>query len=174
MDRRRMLHAFKAAGEVGNYEDAPVLPENVDPQLHLSNNTELQPFYLVCEKDTVLGQLSGTALVRLRASSVNRFDLEPGDMLYVPAGTPHRIEPHSASVQIRYKVRDSQREGAVWTCQVCDAQVARLDWRLTDPPSDSYLAACKWFNQHVADTQCPNCGGAVESVSTEALARSAS
>ena len=31
MNRRRMLHAFKA--EVGEYEDAAVLPEETDPQL---------------------------------------------------------------------------------------------------------------------------------------------
>lgn len=172
MDRRRMLHAFKAAREVGNYEDAAVLPENVDPQLHLSTNTLPQPFYLVCEKDTVLGQMSGAALVRLRASTVNRFDLEPGDMLYVPAGTPHCIEPRSASVQIRYKVRASEREGAVWTCPACDEQVARLDWRLTDPPSASYVAACEWFNEHIAGSDCPHCGDVVPPVATELLAGS--
>src|SRR5881397_2043913 len=46
MDRRRMLHTFKAAQEVGNYEDVPVLPADVDPQLYMSRNAVAQPFYL--------------------------------------------------------------------------------------------------------------------------------
>jgi len=39
MDRRRMLHAFKAAQEIGNYEEVPVLPAKVDPQLFMSRNS---------------------------------------------------------------------------------------------------------------------------------------
>jgi len=164
MDRRRMLHAFKAAKEVGNYQDAAVLPEHVDPQLHLSNNSVTQPFYLVCEHDTVVGQLSGAARIRLRETSVNAFGMEPGDLVYVPAGTPHRIEPVTPSVQIRYKVRDSKREGAVWTCPHCDEQIARLDWQLTEPPSAAYAAACQWFNHQYAGTQCPGCSQPVAAV----------
>jgi 3-hydroxyanthranilate 3,4-dioxygenase len=43
-----MLHTFKAALEMGNYEDVPVLPTSVDPQLYMSRNTVAQPFYLIC------------------------------------------------------------------------------------------------------------------------------
>ena len=71
MNRRRMLHAF--AAEVGEYEDAAVLPEETDPQLYLSRNRQPQPFHLICSKDNVLSQLSGAADVHLRDSSVNRF-----------------------------------------------------------------------------------------------------
>ena len=52
MNRRRMLHALKA--EVGEYEDAAVLPAETDPQLHLSKNRQPQPFHLICAKDNVL------------------------------------------------------------------------------------------------------------------------
>ena len=38
MNRRRMLHALKA--EVGEYEDAAVLPAETDPQLYLSKNRQ--------------------------------------------------------------------------------------------------------------------------------------
>jgi len=170
MDRRRMLHAFKAAKETGNYEDAAVLPEHLDPQVHLSRNSVPQPFYLVCEHDTIVGQLSGAAHIRLRASSVNAFTMGPGDMVYVPAGTPHRIEPMTPSVQIRYKVRGSEREAAVWTCAHCGGQVARLDWRLTDPPSAAYAPACQWFNEQFAGTRCPGCGQPVAAVDLQELA----
>jgi len=65
VNRRRMLHAFKAAKEVGNYEDAAVLQEAVDPQLYLSRNWLPQPFHLICAKDTVITQLSGRSPVAL-------------------------------------------------------------------------------------------------------------
>lgn len=173
MDRRRMLHAFKAANEVGNYEDAPVLPEDIDPQMHLSNNSVDQPFYLICEKDTVVGQMSGTARVKLLMSSVNEFAMEPGDMVYVPAGTPHRIESLTSSVQIRYKVRDSKREAAIWTCAHCGVQIARRDWLLADPPSAAYSVACQWFNEHHAGSACPGCSEDIPSIDLQTFSWSA-
>ena len=169
MDRRRMLHAFKAAKEVGNYEDAAVLPEHLDPQVHLSRNSLPQPFYLVCEHDTIIGLMSGAAQIRLRGSSVNTFTTGPGDLVYVPAGTPHRIEPVTPSVQLRYKVRSSEREAAVWACVHCDKQIARLDWRVTDPPSAAYALACQWFNEQCAGTLCAGCGQPVADVDLQAL-----
>ena len=88
MNRRRMLHAF--AAEVGEYEDAAVLPEETDPQLYLSRNRQPQPFHLICSKDNVLSQLSGAADVHLRDSSVNRFRMvvrRPGQLAeYVVLG----------------------------------------------------------------------------------------
>ena len=99
MNRRRMLHAF--AAEVGEYEDAAVLPEETDPQLYLSRNRHPQPFHLICSKDNVLSQLSGEADVHLRDSSVNRFRMVVGDHVYIPAGTPHRIAPVTEGVTIR-------------------------------------------------------------------------
>ena len=91
MNRRRMLHPFKT--ELAEYEDAAVLPEDTDPQIYLSRNRQPQPFHLICSKDNVLSQLSGTVHVHLRDSSVNRFRMDVGDHVYIPAGTPHRIVP---------------------------------------------------------------------------------
>src|ERR1700684_4697589 len=91
MNRRRMLHPFKA--ELGEYEDAAVLPVDTDPQLYLSRNRRPQPFHLICSKDNVLSLMSGGAHVHLRDSSVNRFRMDVGDHVYIPAGTPHRIVP---------------------------------------------------------------------------------
>jgi len=73
-----MLHTFKAAHEVGNYEDVPVLPAEVDPQLYMSRNAVAQPFYLICGKDTVVVQMSGTADMYLKESSVCRFQRTSG------------------------------------------------------------------------------------------------
>src|SRR6202044_4246615 len=91
MNRRRMLHPFKT--ELGEYEDAAVLPVDTDPQLYLSRNRRPQPFHLICSKDNVLSLISGAAHVHLRDSSVNRFRMDVGDHVYIPAGTPHRIVP---------------------------------------------------------------------------------
>ena len=64
MNRRRMLHPFRT--EVGEYEDAAVLPVETDPQLYLSRNRHPQPFFLICSKDNVLSLLSGSAHLHLR------------------------------------------------------------------------------------------------------------
>ena len=101
MNRRRMLHPFKT--ELGEYEDAAVLPEDTDPQLYLSRNRQPQPFHLICSKDNVLSQLSGAAQVHLRDSSVNRFRMDVGDHVYIPAGTPHRIVPIAEGVTLRFQ-----------------------------------------------------------------------
>ena len=78
MNRRRMLHPFKT--EVGEYEDAAVLPVDTDPQLFLSRNRQPQPFHLVCAKDNVLALLSGSAQVQLRDSSV--YEALPVDLYF--------------------------------------------------------------------------------------------
>ena len=101
MNRRRMLHAFKT--ELGEYEDAAVLPAETDPQIYLSRNRQPQPFHLICSKDNVLSQLSGAVHVHLRDSWVNRFRMEVGDHVCIPAGTPHRIVPVAEGVTLRYQ-----------------------------------------------------------------------
>ncbi|MDL4821803.1 cupin domain-containing protein [Actinomadura opuntiae] len=169
MERRRMLHVFKAAGEVGQYEDAPLLPEHVDPQIYLSRNSVAQPFFLVCEKDSVIAQMSGRAQVDLLDTSVNLFDMDPGDMVYIPARTPHRIRPADESVQLRYKARHSVLEGAVWTCAACGHVLARREWELPDPPSRAYAEVLDWFNASVAGEPCPECGAEVPSIEPAAF-----
>jgi mannose-6-phosphate isomerase-like protein (cupin superfamily) len=159
MDRRRMLHSFKAAAEIGDYEEVPVLPTNVDPQLFMSRNSVAQPFHLICGKDTVLVQMSGTADVFFKDSSVNRFHMTVGDHVYVPAGTPHRVVPSEEGVQIRYKARVAGLEGVSWYCPGCDRELHRVEWDTAQTVSqDAYRDACLAFNADDSLRHCTDCG----------------
>lgn len=161
MDRRRMLHTFQAAREVGNYEDVPVLPTAVDPQLFMSRNTVPQPFHLICGKDTVVVQMSGTSDMYLRDSSVNRFHMTAGDHVYVPAGTPHRVVPSEEGVQLRYKARQAGLEGIAWYCPGCDSELHRVEWDTAETVSQQvYHDACAEFNRDDSLRQCTNCAAA--------------
>ena len=83
---------FKAAQEVGNYEDVPVRPADVDPQLYMSRNAVAQPFFLICGKDTVVVHMSGTADMYLKESSVRRFHMTVGDHVQrARRNTPPRV-----------------------------------------------------------------------------------
>ena len=88
MDRKRMLNGFKAAAEAGPYDEFPVLVPEVDPQVYLSRNDRPQPFYLICEKDTLLAQMAGTGRLFMKYSPVTVEPMQPGDFVYIPAGTP--------------------------------------------------------------------------------------
>jgi hypothetical protein len=160
MNRRRMLHAFKAAKEVGDYEDAAVLQEAVDPQLYLSRNRLPQPFHLVCAKDTVITQLSGAARITLRDSSVNSFGMKVGDLAYIPAGTPHQIIPTEESVCLRYMPLDAGLVGAAWYCPGCDTELQRYEWAHSNdlPASGFYAEACARFNADPQGRTCVKCG----------------
>ena len=161
MDRRRMLNAFVAASELADFDEFPVLTEKSDLQVYLSRNTVPQPFFLICEKDCVMAQLSGTARMEFRESSVNRFAMGPGDMVYIPAGTPHRVTPHTESVQLRYKPRENGLEGVAWYCESCDAEIQRFEWDTnTTVPQAAYLASCEAFNGDPALRTCPSCSAA--------------
>jgi hypothetical protein len=159
MKRRRMLQAFKTAVDVGNYDDVPVLPRNVDPQVHISRNTVSQPFFLICSKDTVIAQLSGESRLELRDSSVNSFAVHPGDNVYVPAGTPHRVTPLSEVVQLRYRPQEAGLEGVAWYCPGCDRELHRVEWDTTDTVSQqAWTDACTSFNGDDRLRRCSDCG----------------
>ncbi|MFF9572008.1 hypothetical protein [Streptomyces sp. NPDC014685] len=159
MNRRRTLHALDAALGIGNYEDVAVLPADTDPQVYLSRNWLPQPFHLVCEKDTVLSQLSGAAQVHLRDSSVNRFRMDLGDHVYVPAGTPHRIVPLQQGVTIRYLPLEAGLQGAVWFCPGCEKELHRYEWEHDDdtPAGHMYAAACARFTADLRARTCADC-----------------
>jgi 3-hydroxyanthranilate 3,4-dioxygenase len=153
-----MFPAFKAALDAGNYTDLPELPATVDPQVYLSRNSVPQPFHLVCGKDTVIAQMSGEAVVYLKDSSVNRYNLVPGDHVYVPAGTPHRIVPLTESVQLRYKAPSAGMEGVTWFCEQCGFELARAEWDTVEVvPQRAYLETCAAFNDSEFRT-CRRCG----------------
>lgn len=159
MTRRRMLHALKVAPELGDYADVPVLPADTDPQIYLAHNTRPQPFHLISERDTVISQLSGIVDVHLRDSTVNRFKAVPGDHIYVPAGTPHRIVPREPGTTIRYLAADAGRLGAAWYCPECEQELHRYEWQHDNdvPPGEVYAAACARFNADKDARTCTGC-----------------
>ena len=154
-----MFMTFKAAAEAGPYDEAPMLPPTVDPQLHLSRNDRPQPFHLVCGKDCVLVQMSGRGRVRFAEGGVRYFKLEPGDFVYVPAGMPHRIEPETESVQYRYKASAAGLEAVAWYCPSCEAPLWRRTFdTATTIPQAAYAEACEAFNAGAAHRTCKKCG----------------
>ena len=159
MERKRMLNAFKEARAAGPYDEFPVLLPSIDTQIHLSRNDRPQPFWLVCDHDTVLAQLSGEARVEFKEASVLHHNLRPGDHVYVPAGTPHQITPRSESVQLRYKAQQPRLEGVAWYCAACGGEVWRAEWELADTlPQEGYWRACQEFNADREQRVCPHCG----------------
>lgn len=159
MARKRMLNTFKLAAELGPYDEYPALPDGVDPQLCLSRNDRQQPFFLVCEKDTVLIQMAGTATIEFRNSAVNYFKCAVGDHIYVPAGTPHRISPHETSIHYRYKAEKCGLEAVAWYCAQCESEIARDTWdTAVELPQEGYLRATTAFNANSEMRKCKRCG----------------
>jgi 3-hydroxyanthranilate 3,4-dioxygenase len=153
-----MLSTFKEVGKRGSYDEYPVFPSDVDPQLHLSKNDCQQPFFLICEKDTVIAQFSGAGTVEFKGSSVNYFSLEPGDNVYVPAGTPHRFTPKDESIQYRYKANVPGLEGVAWYCGECENELDRVVWDTqSELEQEGYLRACNQFNGDKKLRTCSRC-----------------
>ena len=159
IERRRMFHLFKAAKEAGPYDELPMLPTDFDLQVHLSRNDRPQPFFLICDHDTQIVQMLGKGRVEFRESSVNSFDLEVGDFIFVPAGTPHRLIPDGEAVQLRYKAQHHELEGVVWYCEECGRELWREEWELADrSPQEGYVKACETFNGDPSLRRCQGCG----------------
>jgi 3-hydroxyanthranilate 3,4-dioxygenase len=159
MRGKMMFMTFKEAESAGHYDEYPMLPVGVDPQLHLSRNDRPQPFFLVCEKDCVLVQMSGRGLVRFASGPTRWFGMEPGDFVYVPAGTPHRIEPATASVQYRYKARQAGLEAVEWYCESCGHALWRHTFETSAiVPQRAYADACVAFNADAKRRTCARCG----------------
>ena len=70
MKRKRMIPLFKIARKFRDYDEYPVLQADIDPQVHVSRNSIAQPFYLICEQDTVLVQLTGKSRIHFKNSNV--------------------------------------------------------------------------------------------------------
>jgi hypothetical protein len=169
MIRRRAIPAFKAAAEIGSFEDVALIPEDVDPQVELSRNTIPQPFCLIIDEDTVLAQMSGRAHVEMKYSTVNSFRTQTGDNIYVPAGTPHRIVPVEESVFVRYTSNEPVRRGAAFFCEQCGNESYRLEWihEGAITPRLVYAAAIREFND--TDRLCSSCGTLADAISLESL-----
>jgi hypothetical protein len=159
MARRMMAQAFDNASERGPYDDYPVLAAGIDPQICLSRNNRPQPFYLVCQKDCVLVQMAGKAAIQFKGSSVNYFDAVPGDHIYVPAGTPHRIVPIEDSIHYRIKAEQCGLEAVAWYCDHCGAELWVFTWdTAVTLPQEGYLIACDQFNANIEKRRCKSCG----------------
>ena len=165
MARKKTFQILREAPKLGPYDERPMLPDDIDVQLHLSRNDRPQPFHLICEKDTLLAQISGRGRVEFRSTSVTSFALGPGDYVYVPAGTPHRLMPDSPSVTLRYKPALPGLEAVAWFCPGCGGELARETWDTVATVSQSaYLAACERFNADAVLRRCAGCGAAHEPV----------
>jgi len=145
MRRKNRFETYKEAASRGNYDEFPMLELGIDPQLHLSRNRVAQPFFLICEQDTIVAQMSGSARVEFRDSPANYFNLTIGDFVYVPGGTPHRLVPSAESIHLRYKAARPGLEAVAWFDG--NEEVARVTWDCADElPQEAYLRACRAFN----------------------------
>ena len=147
MSRKRAFNTFKEAEGRGPYDEYPVLAADVDPQLHLSRNDRPQPFFLICEKDCVLVQLSGKGRVEFRDSSMLWTAAVPGDFIYIPARTPHRFLPDEPSTQYRYKAIVPGLEGVCWYAPNAASASARKSGIPSELPQEGYLRASTAFNE---------------------------
>jgi len=158
MARKKTFMTFKEADNCGPYDERPMLPDTIDPQLYLSRNDRRQPFFLICEKDTMIVQVSGNGQLEFRESTVNKYTLEVGDFIYVPGGTPHRIMPNDVSINYRYKAKEAGLEGVVWYCESCSIELYKHIWETSKQISQvGYLRACQTFNGFEDLRTCNNC-----------------
>ncbi len=159
MPRNLMVFTFAEAAKAGPYDERPMLPDTLDLQIHLSKNDRPQPFFLICQHDTVLFALSGEGHVEYKDASVLRHSYEVGDHLYVPAGVPHRILPSAKTIQYRYKLPDSELEGVAWYCEGCGSELYREVWEITDElPQEAYFRITSAFSADAKRRTCARCG----------------
>jgi 3-hydroxyanthranilate 3,4-dioxygenase len=159
MPRKKTFQVMREAKKLGPYDEMPMLPEDIQVQLHLSRNDRPQPFHSIFGDDTLLLLMSGAAEVEFRATSVERFALKPGDCIYVPAGTPHRIVPAEESAMLRYKPQPAGIEAMAWFCEGCGAELHREVWDGAAALSqDMYPAVAARFAADAGARTCKSCG----------------
>jgi hypothetical protein len=159
MARNLNVMTFASAPAAGPYDERPMLPDTLDLQLYLSKNDRRQPFFLICQHDTVLFALSGAGHVEYKDASVLRHAYEVGDHLYVPAGVPHRIAPTAETIQYRYKLPESELEGVAWYCEHCGRELYREIWEIAaELPQAAYLRISQGFNADPSRRTCRSCG----------------
>lgn len=158
MARRMLQQTAKMAKTVGPFDEYPVIPDGISPQLMMSRNDRPQPFYLICEKDTLLVQMSGVGRVEFKDSAMNFTPTSPGDMIYVPARTPHRTVSNEDSIIYRYKAEQAGLEGVAWYCENCGSEVHRLVFdTATELPQEGYSRAVEAFNRDETLRTCGTC-----------------
>ncbi|PRQ09193.1 hypothetical protein [Enhygromyxa salina] len=159
LPRKKTFFVFKEAPKLGPYDERPMLPDAIQTQVCLSRNDREQPFYLICEKDTLLAVFSGTSKVEFKDTGVKHFMLEPGDHVYVPAGAPTRLAAVTESVIMRYKASEPGLEGVAWYCESCGNELYRHVFDTAQTyPQEGYLSGCESFNEREAQRSCQRCG----------------
>ncbi len=159
MRRKGRFETYQEAKSCRAYDELPMLETGIDPQLHLSRNDRPQPFFLICEQDTVIAQMSGTARVEFRGTSVNYFNLQLGDYVYVPGGTPHRYVPKNELIVLRYKAEHAGLEAVAWYAEKTGEELSRVVWdTAVELPQEGYLRACRAFNADKAMRTCKTTG----------------
>ena len=78
MARKERFAAFDEGAKRGPYDEYPMFPAGVDPQIHVSRNDRPQPFHLVCEHDTLLVTMSGEGRVEFAVGPMRYQTLEAG------------------------------------------------------------------------------------------------
>lgn len=155
--RKPFIDTFGESRGWGEHDELPLLPAEVDPQLYGSRSSRPQPFYLTCEKDSVLIFMSGSGEVLMRHPDVRRFKAQVGDFVYVPARVPHRVLPSTEIIQYRYKARDAGKEAASWFCETCGEHLHSHLWDTAGVSQyRAYLDAVSAFN--ATDRTCKKCG----------------
>jgi 3-hydroxyanthranilate 3,4-dioxygenase len=158
LEPKKTCNVFKEAREAwGSYDEYPVGPRGTDPQPHLSRNRVAQPFFVVCEKDQVLIQMSGEGELEMRETDVARMHLSPGDTVYIPAGVPSRVVPRGENLQIRLKAEPPGREAVAWYCAGCGALVHTRELG-AGIVQQQYWDAVHAFNADAALRTCAACG----------------
>lgn len=158
-NRRNNLMLFREASKFRAYDEFPVLRPEVDPQLLVSRNDHVQPFFLTMEKDCVLVSAAGEATLVLKRDDVKRHDLVAGDFVYLPGGTPHRLIPNGTSLTLRYKARDAGLEAVSWYCDSCDTQLDEFVWDTADLlAQEGYEKGALRFNADQDRRLCKSCG----------------
>jgi len=165
MPRKTNFDTLAMAGMRGAFDEYPIFPPDKDTQLCLSRNQGTQPFWLICQYDTVLAQMSGRGRIAFHDSSVRYFDMVQADYVYVPAGVPHRYSAETESIQYRYKAGKPGLEAVAWYCPRCTAELHRETWDCArELPQEAYLRASARFNQDRALRVCKSCGTEHDSV----------
>ncbi len=72
--------------------------------------------------------MSGEGFVEFRDSNVRHFRVAPGDFVYVPAGTPHRIRAEGPMVQLRFEALHAGSEAVSWHCPECSTELWHRDF----------------------------------------------
>jgi len=163
--RKKTFHVFKEANKTGPYDERPMLPDAIDIQVFMSRNDHPQPFHLICEKDTLICQISGKGRVEFKDTCINHYPLAAGDYIYVPAGAPHRLVPDGENVTVRYKAQNAGLEGVAWFCDKCSNELFREVWDTEETVShESYLRLTKKFSNDSELRTCDECGDVHEPV----------